>query len=79
MELIEGGKKPKLLWSKFCYNVCLILPNCADLILLYNVAIRKEVHFELLIGVVKIACVNNGLCRCDATESLITVILGIVQ
>lgn len=54
-----------------------MLSNCAELIFLYNVAIRKEVHFELLVGMVKITCVNNGLCRCDAAESLVTVTLAL--
>lgn len=50
--------------------LALVLANYTKISSLYSVATRKEVHFELLIGMVKITCVNNGLRRCDAADSL---------
>lgn len=58
--------------------LALILANSTKISSLHSVATRKEVHFELLIGMVKITCVSNGLHRCDDADSL-TLTLGIVQ
>lgn len=50
--------------------LALILASYIKISRLHSVATRKEVHFELLIGVLKITCVNNGLRRCDAADGL---------
>lgn len=50
--------------------LALVLAYYTKISSLHNVAIRKEVHFELLIEMVKITCVNNGLSRCDAADSV---------
>lgn len=47
-----------------------IRANYTEISGLHSVATKKEVHSELLIGMVKITCVNNALCRCDAADSL---------
>lgn len=50
--------------------LALILANYTKISSLHSVATRKEVHFDLVIGMVKITRVNNGLCRCDVADGL---------
>jgi len=46
------------------------LANYTKISSLHRVTTRKEVHLELLIGMVNIMSVNSGLCNCDAADSL---------